>query len=631
MASAGTGRDRVRVMLVLATMFLLRPHAAVAQTASAQSASTQSASVDAKASANAAIHAAIPQHADRSPVDLAIGPDEAWLATANQTADSLSLVRIADGKVLDEKSVGRHPVALVLHPDGKTLLISTAYDGRVTQCKVEQDKLSIERVMKLGFEPHGIAISATGSHAYVALAAAGQVVELDLQSGEVRRRVEVGRWPRYLTLSPDGRKLAVGTSGDLGVAVVDVGTFEVAFRERFYALNIGHMVNSPDGKTIVHPWTLYGNNAITPGLIRLGWVVASRLARVQWDGPARREAVALDQPGTAVADVFGISFTSDQRRLVVSASGTHELLVYDQQHLPWREYGIGDHIDPSLLNNPGRFVRIPVGGRPMGLRASRNASQIYVANYLENSVQVVDLEERKVARSFALGGPAEPSLARRGEAIFLDGKRSLDQWYSCHSCHYDGGTNAVRMDTMNDGSPNTFKTVLPLFHLAETGPWTWHGWQKSLPDSLRHSLTTTMLGPEPTDDDVNALLAYLSQLESPPNPFRAADGEAENAAVVRGRELFQSEKAGCAVCHAGPRYTDQQIHDVGLGSSKDKYQGFNTPSLVGVFRKVRLLHDGRAKSLEEALTGDHNPKQVTGKGELSPDELKDLIEFLKTL
>ena len=164
MASARTGQDRVRVMLVLAIIFLLRPVAAVAQIAGAPSASAPSASVQGRGSALAAIDSTIPQHADRSPVDLAIGPDEAWLATANQTSDSLSLVRIADGQVLDEKPVGRHPVALVLHPDGKTLLISTAYDGRVTQCKVEQDKLSIERVMKLGFEPHGIAISATGSH-----------------------------------------------------------------------------------------------------------------------------------------------------------------------------------------------------------------------------------------------------------------------------------------------------------------------------------------------------------------------------------------------------------------------------------------------------------------------------------
>ena len=35
-------------------------------------------------------------------------------------------------------------------------------------------------------------------------------------------------------------------------------------------------------------------------------------------------------------------------------------------------------------------------------------------------------------------------------------------------------------------------------------------------------------------------------------------------------------------------------HDVGLGDEKDKYEGFNTPSLVSVFRRVKLLHDGRA-------------------------------------
>jgi hypothetical protein len=46
---------------------------------------------------------------------------------------------------------------------------------------------------------------------------------------------------------------------------------------------------------------------------------------------------------------------------------------------------------------------------------------------------------------------------------------------------------------------------------------------------------------------------------------------------------------------------------------------------------VRLLHDGRAKSLEQVLTEFHNPAKVTGKGELSADELRDLIEFLKTL
>ena len=59
--------------------------------------------------------------------------------------------------------------------------------------------------------------------------------------------------------------------------------------------------------------------------------------------------------------------------------------------------------------------------------------------------------ERKIERTIQLGGPNELSLVRKGEAIFFDGQRSLDQWYSCHSCHYEGHTNAVAMDTRNDG------------------------------------------------------------------------------------------------------------------------------------------------------------------------------------
>ena len=104
-----------------------------------------------------------------------------------------------------------------------------------------------------------------------------------------------------------------------------------------------------------------------------------------------------------------------------------------------------------------------------------------------------------------------------------------------------------------------------------------------------------------------------------------------SAAAQRGRGVFESEQAGCANCHRGELFTDGEIHDVGLGSSRDAYEGYNTPSLVGVFNRVRLLHDGRAKSLEQALTGPHAPAKVTGLGELNESELADLIEYLKSL
>ena len=64
----------------------------------------------------------------------------------------------------------------------------------------------------------------------------------------------------------------------------------------------------------------------------------------------------------------------------------------------------------------------------------------------------------------------------------------------------------------------------PLWHLAETGPWTWHGWQDDLTAAVRKSMIDTMQAPPPEDDDVAALEAFLVGLEAPPSPHRDADG-----------------------------------------------------------------------------------------------------------
>jgi YVTN family beta-propeller protein len=576
----------------------------------------------------------------RSPVDLVLGPGESWLATVNQSSNSVSLVRLPDGQVLDEIAVGSHPIAITRAPDGQTLLVSNHYSGEITLLAVRGTENTAgsghgQRLEKLGqidvgFQPHDVAIAGDGKTAYVACTATAQVAVLDLAKRQVTARMDVGRWPRHLALSPDGTRLAVGTSGDRGVTVVDTAEQKALFKEQFVGLNIGHMQTSRDGRHVWFPWMVYRNNPITPGNIRLGWVLASRIARVRLDGPARREAMSLDPQGRAIADVHGLALTSDESRLVVSAAGTHELLVYRTDGLPLKDYGGSDHVDPGLLKDSERFFRMELGGRPLGLKIGRDDRTVYVANYLADAVQVVDLASRTVTRAIPLGGPKEPSLARRGEAIFYDARRSLDQWYSCHTCHYEGGTSSVPTDTTNDGTPFTFKTVLPLDHLAETGPWTWHGWQTDLKAAMKKSLTETMLGPTPTDDDAAALLAWLESRAAPPNPFRGPDGLL-SAAAQRGKRVFEGEKAACVSCHSGPFFTDGQIHDLGLGSPRDKYPGFNTPSLRGVYARVKLLHDGRIDSLEALLTGPHAPENVAGSGPLTGDERRDLIEYLKSL
>ncbi len=51
---------------------------------------------------------------DRSPVDLALLPDEQLLVCANQTGDSLSLIDVVTGKVLDEVACGHRPSAVAV-------------------------------------------------------------------------------------------------------------------------------------------------------------------------------------------------------------------------------------------------------------------------------------------------------------------------------------------------------------------------------------------------------------------------------------------------------------------------------------------------------------------------------------
>ncbi|HEX4590225.1 MAG TPA: cytochrome c peroxidase [Gemmataceae bacterium] len=569
--------------------------------------------------------------ADRSPVDFVFTPDRQNLFTANQTSNTISVVRLDSGTVAAEISVSRTPRSMALTPDGGRLLVTTSYGGDLTIFDWHGERLTRASTIHLGFEPWGVAVAPDGKRAYVALAAAGAVAVVDLEAFRECARIDVGRWPRSLALSPDGKRLGVGVSGDGGVAVVDTATLKRLFLEDFVGLNLGQMHTSADGKYAYFPWINYRHRPITAGNIRQGWVLASRIARVRLDRPARREAIALDKQGQAVADPCGLALSPDEQWLYCAAAGSHEMLVYRLPGLPWQDYGgPGDHADEKLLADADRFYRIPLGGRPLTVRIGPDGRLVYVANYLLNCIQIVDPAKRAVVRTISLGGPTEPSLARRGEAIFYDGRRSLDQWYSCHSCHYEGHTNAVTMDTLNDGRFGNYKAVLTLRNVVHTGPWTWHGWQTDLEAAAKKSLVDTMLGPTPTAADTKALVAFLGTLGPPPNPFRSPDGGVSDAAK-RGEEVFNGHKAACSRCHPAPYYTDGKVHDVGTGEKGDVYKGYNPPSLVGIYDRPMFLHDGRCKSLVQLLTGPHNPDLLNSRGPLSDEELADLVAYLKSL
>jgi cytochrome c peroxidase len=207
--------------------------------------------------------------------------------------------------------------------------------------------------------------------------------------------------------------------------------------------------------------------------------------------------------------------------------------------------------------------------------------------------------------------------------LFHDARLSLDGWMSCHSCHTDGHSNGQLGDTLGDGSYGAPKRVPSLRGVHATGPWSWTGEIGRLEDQVRKSVERTMRGPKPTDEQIEALTAYLGSLP-PPRAIDRPSAAGVKDAVDRGRKFFHSE--GCANCHTPPTYTSSGRYDVGLADEVGNRK-FNPPSLRGVGHREPLLHDGRATTLEEVFLRHRHPRET----ELTPEEIADLAAFLGTL
>jgi CxxC motif-containing protein (DUF1111 family) len=122
----------------------------------------------------------------------------------------------------------------------------------------------------------------------------------------------------------------------------------------------------------------------------------------------------------------------------------------------------------------------------------------------------------------------------------------------------------------------------------------------------------TVAGPEARDEQLAAIVDYLRLLAPP------AQRDTDDPAVRRGGRLF--EQVRCASCHRpslpladGRRiaaYTDLLLHDLGAGLADGRREfeagpgDWRTAPLWGIGLEAdsgSLLHDGRARSLTEAI------------------------------
>lgn len=157
--------------------------------------------------------------------------------------------------------------------------------------------------------------------------------------------------------------------------------------------------------------------------------------------------------------------------------------------------------------------------------------------------------------------------------------------------------------------------------------------------------------PEIETSDLTLLSAYIGFLAQPPR--RTLDSPEDQAASEEGRQIFAN--IGCATCHTPTLvtgnhqssalnrkrfriYSDLLLHDMGPelasicapGASPSEWR---TTRLVGLYLRSEFLHDGRARSVRDAILM-HGGEAESARyrfQDLNPELQQSVLLFLRTL
>jgi YVTN family beta-propeller protein len=164
---------------------------------------------------------------------LAVSPRGDRLFAVRVFAQTVSVVDLENGEVLNTISLPAEPYTCVLSADGRKLYVSLWGGGKVLELSTAT--LAVVAEFQVGEHPNAMSISPDGQRLFVACANTNAVWVLDLQSRKATEQISIalypnapaGSTPNGLGLSPDGRTLLVANADNNTVAFVDVsGPFQ---------------------------------------------------------------------------------------------------------------------------------------------------------------------------------------------------------------------------------------------------------------------------------------------------------------------------------------------------------------------------------------------------------------------
>jgi DNA-binding beta-propeller fold protein YncE len=314
-----------------------------------------------------------------------------------------------------------------------------------------------------------------------------------------------------------------------------------------------------------------------------------------------------------------------------------------------------------------------VGYAPEGLALSPDDRHLLVDASLSRELVVYDVtsfatQPQPLARLATVSAEPLSEPVLRGKRLFndsLDPRLAKDSYIACAHCHLDGEADGRTWDFTDRGEG--LRNTASLLAHAGSGDGAIH-WSANFDEvqDLEHDIRGPFGGTglmadadfhtgsrdTPLGDlkagvsaDLDALAAYVASLDADlRSPYRTEGGEL-TADAQAGRLIFESPGAGCLNCHIGPRMTDSGflapatplLHDVGTlspGSGQrlaGPLEGLDTPTLHGLWRTAPYLHDGSAPTLRAVLT-DRNAMDQHGKtSDLGEVELEQLEIYLLSL
>ena len=600
-----------------------------------------------------------PPQGPRYPLDLALGPGQKYLFTANSGSQSISMVRISSGEVLHELHLGSaarpSQITSFLHNGAQRVAASDKDAGKVYILSITgsaHPKLKLLRTLPVPGGPEGLQYARGSRVLVVACSKASRVLMFNPDTEKPLASIATVEGPRRLLSLEGSTPGQVAVTGRDSVGLLDL-VKKIQIGEtapaKGRALNLQGLAFSR-GNILLSHQVQPTEVAVDPQMIVWGLILANRVTSIPISTiPVRDDKRKKDGDTPEKKYIYGVGYQGGDPR--------HRIVPLDQ-----RQRANGDPGKPALVSRPGSagdllllpsggtnrlvFVdtdeaylpgteplsrqealpSIKVGDRPVAVVCAAGSRRAYVLCSLEDSIWEIDLATRKTKRTIRLGPGPKPTEAHLGAKIFFNSKRSNGGWYSCNSCHPEGGTRGHNFDTHADGD-GLAKKVPDLHGSIQTPPWAWNGKFKTLQEQVSASLHSTMaVNRKATQKDVARVMAFLGTLLPRPtvHPMESLGGDPE-----KGAALFQ--KAACATCHKPPLYTVTDLKDVGVFDEYDRYRDYNPPSLLGVGGRSRFLHDGRATSLRSIFTL-HDKENRHGKAHsLTQNELSDLVAFLRTL